>query len=305
MFLKKLINPPPAIIVFFIIFCVIMLLAPLFENRTSYSLINYIIITFGFLITGFHALGLNNLMYEKNIIKKDNLIIGFTYICLCAPFYSYLKEWVISFTLLFYINYLFSSYQKKHPFSEIFNSSLIISLLTFLNPNIIILLPLTVIAGINYENLNWRSIVIMCFGLLIPYLFYFIYTVIADVEFVIKNIFSFNLIDVNKIQNLSNEKIIWTIIIFVITFFSFVEIYNWLYKKSIRSRKSFIIIIFYIVFILVFTLFDQMKNIYYLITPLSIIIGNYFVYTKKRMLADFLFLLLLISSFYYRFSYFI
>jgi len=303
MLLKKLINPSPAIIIFFIVFCISMMLAPLFSDYKYYEMNNYIIIGIGFLITGFHALGLNNLIYEKNIIKKDSLVIGFTYICLCSPFYVCLKQWIISFALLFYVNYLLNSYQKKYPFSEIFNSTLIISVLTFIDVNIIFLLPITIIAGINYENLNLRSILIICIGLLIPYLFYFVYSNLFNVDFIIKNTSNISIIDFTKIQYLSNKKIIWVATVFIIGFFSFVEIYNWLYKKSIRSRKSFIIILYYIIVTFLFVLFSNFKNMYYLITPLSIVIGNYFIYTKKRSIANLLFLLLLGSSFYYRLLY--
>jgi hypothetical protein len=36
-------------------------------------------------------------------------------------------------------------------------------------------------------------------------------------------------------------------------------------------------------------------------TPLCIIIGNYFTYTKNRKVANLLFLLLVLSSFYYKY----
>ena len=39
----------------------------------------------------------------------------------------------------------------------------------------------------------------------------------------------------------------------------------------------------------------------YLITPLSIVIANYFVYTKNQKMANFLFLILIISSFTYKY----
>jgi hypothetical protein len=37
-------------------------------------------------------------------------------------------------------------------------------------------------------------------------------------------------------------------------------------------------------------------------TPLCVIIGNYFTYTKNKKIGNFLFLLFIISSFYCRYS---
>ena len=68
------------------------------------------------LLPAFHAIGLNNLVCEKNIIKKNNLITGFVYLFFCVPFYDCINEWFVSFFLLFYLKYLFDCYQKDDPF---------------------------------------------------------------------------------------------------------------------------------------------------------------------------------------------
>ena len=128
MLLKHLINPKPKIIVFFIVFCIVFISIPLLNNDVSILFSHsfwpsYLVFILGLGITFFHALGLNNLVYEKNIIKKDNLVLGFVYVSLCAPFYNSVNTWLISFILLFYINYLFDNYQKDYPLSEIFNAT--------------------------------------------------------------------------------------------------------------------------------------------------------------------------------------
>ena len=135
----------------------------------------FIMLLLGVLIPSFHALGLNNLIYEKNIIRKENLILGFVYLLICTPFFNTLTEWFVSFLLLFSLNYIFESYQKEYPFSQIFNAFFILSILSFIFPNILYLAPLIIISGINYSNLNWRNVSIQLHW--IYYALFFLFSV--------------------------------------------------------------------------------------------------------------------------------
>ena len=305
MILKHLINPKPTIILFFIVFCLAFNLIWLASNNLhilfEHTLLPpYIVILIGLFTTSLHALGLNNLIYEKNIIKKDNLVLGVTYILLCTPFYNTITHWFISFALLFYINYLFASYQKDYPFSYIFNASFILSILTFFAPEIIFLLPIIIITGVNYENVSIRSLMVMLIGFGLPIFFYFIAIELLHLPL---DIPSFNRLEIMSIPNYHAwilSKKIWIIIVFLISLFSLVELFQWLYKKSIRSRKAFIIILFYSISTFLIILYNEKNCWYYLLSPLSIIIANYFIYTRKRKIANLLFLLLLVSSIIYK-----
>ena len=99
----------------------------------------------------------------------------------------------------------------------------------------------------------------------------------------------------------STAKLIWIGVVLLISLFSFVELFNWLYKKSISSRKSFIIILFYFILTLLIALYGTNESCYFLLSPLSVIIANYFTYTKARKIANILFLLLLIFSVSYKY----
>ena len=305
MILKQLINPKPTIILFFIVFCLAFAFVPLLLNDIQTLFLHswaptYLVIILGLIITSFHALGLNNLMYEKNVIKKDNLVLGFVYVLLCTPFYNTVSAWFISFFLLFYINYLFESYQKSYPLSQVFNASFILSLLSFFDPNIIVLLPLIIISSINFDNMNWRSLFTITIGMLLPYIFYFMYTKVFNLLFIMPDFTNFQLISTPDYTRWPIIKKLWIGILFVISLFSFFELFRWLYKKSIRSRKSFIIILFYFILTFLVALYGADESWYYLLSPLSIIIANYFTYTKKQNIANILFFFLIISSVVYR-----
>lgn len=305
MFLRHLINPKPTIIIVFILIWLILVFVPLFNNTFSDLfqhewMSSILICVLSIILPAFHAIGVNNLICEKDIIKKNNLVTGFIYIFLCTPFYNCISDWFISFFLLFYINYLFDSYQKENPLKQMFNSGCVLGILVFLYPNILLLALLVIISGINYENLSLRMIISFILGLFTPLVFYYMYLILLDKKIPYFNFKIEELMQTPNFQAWRIEKIIWLIVIGVTSMVSFFELFKWLYKKSIRSRKSFIIILFYFILTVVIMLFGKDNHAYYIISPLSIIIGNYFTYTKSRRFANFLFFALLISTIIYR-----
>ena len=253
------------------------------------------------LLPTFHAIGLNNLVCEKNIIKKNNLITGFVYLFFSVPFYDCVSEWFVSFFLLFYLKYLFDCYQKDDPFRQIFNSGLIIGLLTLLYPDVFVFSFMIIVTCLNFGNMSLRIILSYLIGMLVPMLFYVCYLIMFGYDFPPYKInFSYDL----KLPILNkNEllKIFWLSIVFLVCMLSIYELYNWLYKKSLQSRKSFIIIFFYLILTFILLL-DSFKYGYFIIAPLSIIVGNYFTYTKKRSFANILFFMFLVTSIFYRVS---
>ena len=305
MILKHLINPKPTIIIFFILFCVGLNIFWLLGSENSFQheniFINSIIIIITLLITPFHALGLNNLIYEKNIIKKDNLVLGFTYILLCSPFHKETVEWITSFLLIFYINFLFESYQKDYPLSSVFNASFLLCIACMVSPVVCVFLPIVFITNFNYNNLTLRSILVTFLGFFLPLIFYVVFCILFKYDIFFPEIGNIQIIDITSIQSQHILEKIWLIVVSIISLLSFLELFKWLYKKSIRSRLSFIIILIYFCLTIFLTAITELKNLYYMITPLSIVITNFFIYTKRRKFANTLFMLLLISSVIYRF----
>ncbi len=306
MFLKPLINPKPSIIIFFIVFCILFALLPLLNSEIGsvfeHSFLPPIILLLASIIIPlFISIGLNNLIYEKNIIRKENLVIGCVFIFLSTAFINTIDIWISAFFMLFLFNFLLASYQKDMPFSEYYNSAIILSILTFFHPNIILFLTLFLVSGINYSNLNWRILVTILLGLITPYIFYFMFLYLSSSLFSIPEIFNFSEISLSDAQKLQLPIQIWIGVLIIIIIFSFFELFVWLYKKSIKSRKTFLIIIWYFIIALFIVYFSGLEYFYFTITPLAVIIGNYFVYSRNRKVASFLFLMLVISSFYYKY----
>ncbi len=305
MFLKRLINPKPSIILFFIVFYALFVLLPLIQFKADIVFYHaflhpVIVLIIALTIPLFLSIGLNNMIYEKNIIQKENLVIGMVFVLISNPFINTVEAWSASFLLLFLFNFLMQSYQKDLPFSQFYNASMILGVLTFIYPNLIFLSLLLIISGINFSNLNWRIILTILLGLITPYIFYFVFTFLTDTHFSLPKFFKFSK---NTFAIIHAEKlsiIIWEAALILITLFSFFELFMWLYKKSIKSRRAFMTIIWFFVISILIASYSGMEYFYFSILPLSIIIGNYFVYTKKRTIANILFSILIISSVYFK-----
>ena len=307
MLLDKLINSKPVITLFFIVFCLIFFSIPLI-NTSFYNLfntlhINYILVGLsGLLIPSLHAVGLNNLIYENNVIKKNNLIIAPTYLLLTTPFLSEPKLWICGLLLLFFLINLLKCYQKDYPLKQLFNAGSIIAILSMISPITICLFVLILVAIVIFSNPNWRLFVSALLGLSLPYLFLFSLTYCLDWEYrwiEIPISVSFSNID---LLLASQVAIFWYGALTVLLLFSFFELFSWLYKKSIRSRKSFIFLMIYFSLTIVISLFSDLNSLYLALTPATIIMGNYLIYSRNRKFANFLFIVFLVSSFYYRYT---
>ena len=306
MFLKHLINPKPSIIFFFIVFCILFVAFPLIKIELTtlffHDYINPLIIcVLSLTIPFFLSTGLNNIIYEKNIIRKDNLVIGVIFFLISSPFINNIEIWISGFLLLFSFSFLINTYQKDLCFSEFYNASIILAIITFIYPNMIYLIFLFIISGINYSNINWRIIVTIFLGFITPYLFYFVITFMSGANFIIPQFFKFSKINFSLIEKMCFSQQIPITIFLVIILFSFFELFSWLYKKSIKSRRTFMTIIWFFIISVLISIYSGWQYFYFSLIPLAIIIGNYFVYTKNRKIADILFFMLIISSFYYKY----
>ncbi len=306
MLLETLINPKPKTTVYFAVISFLFLAIPSLEASlvNSYSEFSYPYLIFfsSIFILLLHAFGLNNLIYNNNIIKKENLIIATIFISLNTFNIGVFKDIISSFLLLFFVNKLFESYQKEYPFNEIFICSLIISLLVIINSIMVLLLPLIVISSLIFNFSNWRCYIVSLIGLSMPILIYVIFMSLFGDE-----INPFKYVSVPTFSDNIAGFIIfykansWVANIFIlITTISLFEFFNWLYKKSIRSRKSFFILLSYLIISIAIGIFGNEKNWYIVLAPISVFIANYFTYTKKRNLANILFYVFIFTSLYYR-----
>lgn len=306
MFLKHLINPNPSILLFFGFFSLIFVAIPLinFDIHVVFDHFYFppIIVFFLSLVAPFFlSVGLNNLIYQKNILKKENILIGWVFVLLSAPITNNVKLWLPLFALLFMTKFLFSSYQKDRPFSQLYNASFILGIASFFYPSLAILLFLLVINTINYSNFSIRILIIVLLGFATPFLLSIIFSFLTNIDVPMPETSNLDRFDFSQFHHLHLSKLSWLIVLMIILLLSFNELFTWLYKKSIKSRKTFKTLIWFFFILIIISMFFGLEYLFFLLFPLSVIISNYFIYSKKRTLANVLFALLLVTSLSYRF----
>ena len=306
MILKSLKNSHSYLIILFLLFSILFFIPSFFtlqfqsiENQFPfYSILLLLIST---TLTFFHSIGLNNLIYDKDIIKKPNFVLAFVFLLLNTTFVINHKMMLISFVLLFFLNYLLKLYKQKQPFALVFNAGILLSILSLYIPNILLLFPIIFISSLIFGNMDWRVITISILSLFTPYFFLWSYQIFTQTELYFP-IFEFDFKLFNfSIEELELNQKIWFSVLLLVSLLSFFELFRWIYKKSIKSRESFTIIILYFIFSMFIFLFSEKEeSVILIVTPLSIIISNYFVYHKKIRLSEFIFFLFLFSSIFYR-----
>ncbi len=305
MLLSQLKTTRSITIIFYMLLAVLFCFLPIFQHaiddlysHTFFS--SKTVFLLGILLPILQSVGLNNLIYEKDVIKKSSLVVAPVFLLLCTPSLSQADAWLVSFLLIFYLNTVFACFQKDKPFSLAFNANFLLSVIALFYTDIILLSPLILIAFLTYNNLTWRSFLIALIGLVLPILLYWIYTFLFDFAFNYSlPAYKLPTLNLPTFSKLAYAELAWYIVAATIIILSFLELFFWMYKKSIRSRKSFFIIIAYLLLLL----FINFDNSYFLtLTPIAVIVANFFVYSKRTRLTEILFFLFLITSFYYRLS---
>ena len=296
MIIEKLINSKTQTVIFFFIVSIIYLLLPLLKlfelNSETIKIFNLI---FSSATLFFSSLYLTNIIFEKSIIKKNNIVVPIVFLALCMPLVNFNFLMIGNLILLISLNEVFNLYQKTNPFTNLFNCSFAISacmlIFNYYFGLFYILVPFSLYI---FGNNSWRSYFVSIIGLLCPIiLFYFL---------------KFNGINLNyeKQHGISflniHELKYWIILFFILCFFSTVELIVWINKKSSKSRRCFYVIFLYLIISTSIFLFSRDSDfLLFSIAPISIIISNFFIYSRFRFISNLLLITFILNSLYNRF----
>ena len=296
MIIEKLINSKTQTVIFFFIVSIIYLLLPLLKlfelNSETIKIFNLI---FSSATLFFSSLYLTNIIFEKSIIKKNNIVVPIVFLALCMPLVEFNFLMIGNFILIISLNEVFNLYQKTNPFSNLFNCSFAISacmlIFNYYFGLFYVLVPLSLYI---FGNNSWRSYIVSIIGLLCPIIiFYFLKFNGIYLNFEKRYVISF--------LNIYELKY-WIILFFIICFFSTVELLVWINKKSSKSRRCFYIIFLYLIIsISIFLLSGNSDFLLFSIAPISIILSNFFIYSKFRFISNLLLITFILNSLYNRF----
>ncbi len=291
---------------FFVFFVFVICFKFLFSNSEHVNLDTittivssaniYIILNFIFLF--FISIGLNNMIYEKGIIKKNNTLVAIVFLTI-HPFLYDFNLLLIGVFILFFLENIIEIFFNDKINNQVFYAAFLISCASLFNFYLIFysLLPLFFIFLFKQDNI--RYFIIYLLGLIVPY--FFIYFLELLFEFKL-----FNNINSSTTFLFQLKDLKFFIPLVLISIFSFIELFNWMNKKSIRSRNSFFIIIFFAIFTILFLLLRIISFSYFVLLfsfPASLFLANYYLYSKRIFIKHFLFFIFTLTMFfsYYNF----
>jgi hypothetical protein len=267
-----------------------------FENKWLASL-------FSFSLCLLTAMGLNNLITEKGVLKY-NTILPATILLVSASPFAFSPVWISQFILLFVLGKLLSMYQKDRVYAELYDSGLLIGIASLFYPPTLPLFFLIYIANIIYAFVGWRNFFIPLVGLASPYLIFFTYLYWTGNSQAYLSHYALTLSFDDWSWSFSQQWTPFLLMAAVVVILSFKEFIQWIGLKSLRSRKSFLILLVCFLLSLTGMSFVGAEHEHLLLAsiPFAALAGNYFLFARKWWWYESVFILFIFSAIYFHIS---
>ncbi len=293
-------------VAFFILFIAVILFKYFFsnhnyiliENNSSFNDFKSIVFILNCVFLLFISIGFNNMIYEKGVIKKNNIITAVVFLTI-HPFLHDFKLLLTGVFFLFFLEKIIEIILNEKIENQIFYSAFFVSIISVFNIYFLLYSVVPFFILFLFKNNLLRYMVIYLIGVAIPFFILFFLKTLFEID--LRSQFNFH---ENIKINLSQFKYI--IPVLVVSLFSFIEIFNWINKKSIRSRKAFYVIIIIAIITILFFVFNLISYDYFVLLfsfPLSLFLSNYYLYSKRILIKHFLFFIFIFGMFlsYYSF----
>ncbi len=268
----------------------------LINNNQFLSVFLNILLT---LVCGYY---LSRITTEYAIINIRSSLPMFVFLILALPFYSKYQgfsfELLTLLPLLAVIDMLFANLDQKGIAYRFFDSALLISLASLLNPYIIFLIPLILIIWVQNRNFRWQEFLFILYGTVLPYLFFVTYLFLSD-EPMGPLFESFR--NVGNIRTVYNLRPPHYYLIgftgYLILASSFQIIRNYVKMKIIIRKYSMIFLLVFLSILLIGILYPFIGRdiIFFLAMPLAFLFSYYFSVCKITIFNQLLFLALTIG----------
>ncbi|MBK5284422.1 MAG: hypothetical protein JJE25_03380 [Bacteroidia bacterium] len=251
------------------------------------------------LIISAQAIYLNQFVLKYELFPRPGFLPALFFITFYVLFPEMMRiqpSLFVNLILLIVLDKIFLLYKNAEPFGQVFNSSFLLAVATFIDSSSVIFYIFFLLSLITLLPLYWRIWLISFIGFVLPYYFISVYFFWTDSlgDFWQRKIpESFSYFQLTPL-NFSVSQIVLFSFIFLLLFFSIRSVTKHFYKNIIRTRRYF-----QIIFILLFTagisLFIgesiHLKSTCVMVIPLSLLFGYYFHQIKKGALSEFLYLI--------------
>jgi len=253
------------------------------------------------------ALLLNQFLADHNLIPKNSLLGGFTYIILMSGMdviYNLHPMLFVNMLLILLLNLSLHLYQSKNSFNNVFMAGFLIALTSLLFNHAVYLLLLLAAILILMRALNWREWFISITGFVIPFVYAIVFYYLTDQLNLLRLInwdyisLTFKLPAYDTISWIHHGLIIFLLII------TTSDVMSKLFVKNIDIRKkTTAVFYFFTVLFLIFLFSDSAnKSIALILLPVAVLISIYISQLKRLWFYQLIFLLLLLLDIYQNYA---
>jgi hypothetical protein len=263
---------------------------------------HWLISIFSFALVLVLAMGWNNILSDKGVLKNNSVLPSVIVLFFFVPF-QFTPVLPVCFLSLFLLHKVFNMYQKDRPYMDIFDAGLLVGTCFLFYPPAIFFLPFLLFCIFLYGNIQWRNFVIPLLAFSAPLLiFWGVHYCFNTSEGVLEHYRNSLSLSLPSIE-LPEHVLAWTILLAVLLLLSLKKMLLWLSTNSLRARKAFGALFLFCVCIVMglFVESAQGWNHFLLFClPISVLLSNYFLYLEKRWWSEGLFILMLISLLYFQ-----
>jgi hypothetical protein len=279
-----------------------------------YNLAHYVLNLFGmaspiiaFAIVFISALTLNNILVFHDLTPKNNILPAFIFILLMGSNPEILCSYPFVITLplfTWFLHTIFKMNDEPENYMEVFNASILISIISMIYPLALLLFPFIWLALLIYGTVNGRNIIISLIAFSLPYLYlslYYFWTDQLGAAFLDYKEYYGKILDVQLNKNIL-QMAVWTMFAVFMLLPAYMRITGTLGSFSINFRKKMAatawLVAFSVPMIILFGKVDYNTMIF---LPASIMIAHYYNLFKKSVINEIgllLYLLLILANNY-------
>jgi len=259
------------------------------------------------------AFFLTEVINRQNVLRESSHLPALMYVVLMSCFpeqLSFNPLLIANFFIIIFLNSLFNFYKSEEIAFDAFDAGLFIGIATLFYWPSVFLFPLIWSALIVLRTFVWREWIASLIGILLPF-FYFCALLYWYDQLSINSIISIlaPFYSVQFSTEFNTTYIILFVILATIAIASIIKFSQDLntYAK-LRTRKFLALFVWFFLFAAFSYLVSSKKtmiSLSFLAIPLSVIMSNYFLSVKKQLVAEVIFIILLIAVVYNQVQYFL
>jgi hypothetical protein len=287
---------------------------PLFLAMLKYvTTSRWLVISLSLVLVVLQAFFLTVVINRHSVLKENSHLPALLYVVLMSCFPEQLSFNPLLFTnflIILFLNALFHFYRADSAVFHVFDAGLFVGIASLFYWPSMFLFPLIWVALILLRPFEWREWVASITGVLLPFiffavvLFWFDMMSLSSIQAIIQPFYQ---VQLSAVFN-STYIILFAILslIMIASLWSFSRELGTFTK--LRTRKYLTLMIWFFLFAALSYLVSvkrSMVSLSFLAIPFSVLISNYFLSVRSRILAEAIFLVLLIAVIYNQVLYFL